>query len=114
MGVCLLALVRSLVNEAGVAQEDIIVCEPSRAITDSIYNKIHREFPDVVFIDNIGGEGRLKCEYLREAATIPNPVTGVVYDPERDGKPLAAPLGLMEHADKDRHYTKLDMIYVKQ
>ncbi|MBQ7968076.1 MAG: DUF362 domain-containing protein [Bacteroidaceae bacterium] len=271
-----LALVRSLVNEAGVAQEDIIVCEPSRAITDSIYNKIHREFPDVVFIDNIGGEGRLKCEYypeqlkysvdngkmarglakcvvdadylinsallkthngpgvtltaknwygatdinllwrknahngisadkrhgkpsyktmvdwighkdlgqkcllflidgtygsrdvngapspkwqkapfnndwccsiivsqdplacdvvgmdmlihewpefgsfnycdeyLREAATIPNPVTGVVYDPERDGKPLTAPLGLMEHADKDRRYTKLDMIYVKQ
>lgn len=61
-----LALVRSLVNEAGVAQEDIIVCEPSRAITDSIYNKIHREFPDVVFIDNIGGEGRLKCEYYPE------------------------------------------------
>ena len=53
-------------------------------------------------------------EYLREAATIPNPVTGVVYDPERDGKPLTAPLGLMEHADKDRRYTKLDMIYVKQ
>ena len=61
-----LALVRSLVNEAGVAQEDIIVCEPSRAITDSIYNKIHREFPDVVFIDNIGGHGRLKCEYYPE------------------------------------------------
>ncbi len=61
-----LALVRSLVNEAGVAQEDIIVCEPSRAITDSIYNKIHREFPDVVFIDNIGGDGRLKCEYYPE------------------------------------------------
>ena len=271
-----LALVRSLVNEAGVAQEDIIVCEPSRAITDSIYNKIHREFPDVVFIDNIGGHGRLKCEYypeqlkysvdngkmargiakcvvdadylinsallkthngpgvtltaknwygatdinllwrknahngisadkrhgkpsyktmvdwighkdlgqkcllflidgtygsrnvngapapkwqkapfnndwccsiivsqdplacdvvgmdmlihewpefgslnycdeyLREAATIPNPVTGVVYDPERDGKPLTTPLGIMEHADKDRRYTKLNMIYVKQ
>ena len=41
-------------------------------------------------------------------------MTGVVYDPERDGKPLTAPLGLMEHADKDRRYTKLDMIYVKQ
>ena len=53
-------------------------------------------------------------EYLREAATIPHPVTGVVYDPERDGKPLTAPLGLMEHADKERRYTKLDMIYVKQ
>lgn len=61
-----LALVRSLVHDAGVQQQDIIVCEPSRAITDSIYNKIHREFPEVVFIDNIGGNGRLKCEYYPE------------------------------------------------
>ena len=61
-----LALVRSMVNEGGVRQRDIILCEPSRAITDSIYNKIHREFPDVVFIDNIGGDGRQKCEYYPE------------------------------------------------
>ena len=61
-----LALVRSLIKEAGVRQKDIVVCEPSRAITDSIYNKIHREFPDVVFIDNIGGNGRQKCEYYDE------------------------------------------------
>lgn len=58
-----LALVRSLVNEAGVRQSDIVVCEPSRAITDSIYDKIHREFPDVAFVDNMGGDGRVKCEY---------------------------------------------------
>lgn len=57
-----LALVRSMVK-GGVKPADIIVCEPSRAITDSIYNKIHREFPEVVFIDNIGGRGREKCEY---------------------------------------------------
>lgn len=61
-----LALVRSLVTEAKVRQQDIIVCEPSRAITDSIYNKIHREFPNVRFIDNIGGDGREKCEYYDE------------------------------------------------
>lgn len=64
-----LALVRSLVNEGGVSPSDIIICEPSRAITDSIYFKIYREFPDVTFIDNIGGEGRLKCEYYPEALT---------------------------------------------
>lgn len=58
-----LALVRSLVREAKVRQQDIIICEPSRAITDSIYDKIHREFPKVRFIDNIGGDGREKCEY---------------------------------------------------
>lgn len=61
-----LALVRSLVKDAKVRQQDIIICEPSRAITDSIYNKIHREFPLVRLIDNIGGDGREKCEYYPE------------------------------------------------
>lgn len=58
-----LALVRTLVNDANVDPKDIVICEPSRAITDSIYNKIHREFPDVRFIDHIGGDGREVCEY---------------------------------------------------
>ncbi|MBO4753587.1 MAG: DUF362 domain-containing protein [Bacteroidales bacterium] len=64
-----LALVRSLVNEGGVRPQDIILCEPSRAITDSIYNKVHRAFPDVRMIDNIGGDGREKCEYYPEQIT---------------------------------------------
>lgn len=64
-----LALVRSLVNDAGVAQEDIILCEPSRAITDSIYDKVKRDFPNIVFIDHIGGKGRIKCEYYPEQIT---------------------------------------------
>lgn len=64
-----LALIRSLVNDGRVLPADITVCEPSRAITDSIYDKIHREFPEVTFIDNIGGEGRLKCEYYPERIT---------------------------------------------
>lgn len=58
-----LALVRSLVDDGGVRPEDIIVCEPSRAITDSIYDKCHRAYPRVTFIDNIGGDGRERCEY---------------------------------------------------
>ena len=64
-----LALVRSMVRHGGVRQQDIILCEPSRAITDSIYNKVHREFPNVRFIDNIGGDGREKCEYYPEQIT---------------------------------------------
>ncbi|MBO5232724.1 MAG: DUF362 domain-containing protein [Prevotella sp.] len=64
-----LALIRSLVNDGRVLPADITVCEPSRAITDSIHDKIHREFPEVTFIDNIGGEGRLKCEYYPERIT---------------------------------------------
>ncbi len=61
-----LALLRSLVHKGGIHQQDIILCEPSRAITDSIYNKVHREFPLVRMIDNIGGDGRQKCEYYPE------------------------------------------------
>lgn len=61
-----LALVRSMVRDGGIRQQDIVLCEPSRAITDSIYNKVHREFPGVRFIDNIGGDGREKCEYYPE------------------------------------------------
>ena len=61
-----LALLKSLVNDAKVRQQDILVCEPSRAITDSIYNRCHRVFPGVRFIDNIGGDGREKCEYYPE------------------------------------------------
>ena len=61
-----LALVRSMVQDGGVRQQDIILCEPSRAITDSIYNKVHKAFPDIRLIDNIGGDGREKCEYYPE------------------------------------------------
>lgn len=61
-----LALVRSMVHDGCIRQQDIVICEPSRAITDSIYNKIHREFPRVRFIDNIGGDGRERCEYYPE------------------------------------------------
>ena len=64
-----LALVRSMVRDGGIREQDIVLCEPSRAITDRIYNKVHREFPKVVFIDNIGGDGRQKCEYYPEQIT---------------------------------------------
>lgn len=64
-----LALVRSMINKGKVREQDIVICEPSRAITDSIYNKIHREFPKLRFIDNIGGNGREKSEYYSDQIT---------------------------------------------
>ncbi len=64
-----LALVRSMINKGKVREQDIVICEPSRAITDSIYNKIHREFPKLRFIDNVGGNGREKCEYYTDQIT---------------------------------------------
>ena len=50
-------------------------------------------------------------EYLLEAAGIPDTNSGTIYDPERDGTPLQQPLGLLEHANSDMHYKKLDLQY---
>jgi len=66
---------------------------------------------DVVAIDSVG-QDFLRCEralqlhplagsidsYLHEAALITNPPSGVVYDPDGDGPPVAS-LGVHEHWD---------------
>ena len=62
-----LSLIQSLVNEAGVPQDKITVLDASRFITDNIYNKCHAVFPGVIFVDNIGGEGRTKSTYVDNA-----------------------------------------------
>lgn len=62
-----LSLLKSLVSEAGIAQNNITVFDASRFITDNIYNKCHAVFPDVVFVDNIGGDGRTKSTYIDNA-----------------------------------------------
>lgn len=63
----LLALLRSLVYEGGVAQECITLFDASRFMTNSIYLKCHAEFPRVRYVDNEGGEGRIKAEYVENA-----------------------------------------------
>ena len=62
-----LALLKSLVNDAGVPQEQIIVLDPSRFITDFIYHKCASEFPRVTYVDNSGGDGRTKSTYITDA-----------------------------------------------
>ena len=62
-----LALLRSLVYDAGVPQDCITVSEPSRYITDALYNLCHSEFPDVRYVDNVGEQGRIKCEFYDNA-----------------------------------------------
>ena len=62
-----LALLKQLVNQAGVTESNITVGDPSRFITDSLYNKCHGQFPGVVFVDNIGGDGRVKATYQSNA-----------------------------------------------
>ena len=62
-----LSLLRSLVEDAGVPQECITVAEPSRFITDYLYRKCHDRYPGVCFVDNQGGDGRLKAGYKPDA-----------------------------------------------
>lgn len=62
-----LAVLKSLVNETGVPQNNITVFDASRFITDNIFDKCHAVFPDVVFVDNVGGDGRVKSTYYDNA-----------------------------------------------
>jgi len=62
-----LSLLRSLINEGGVEQKNITVFDASRFITDNIFNKCHAVYPGVVFVDNVGGDGRTKSTYVDNA-----------------------------------------------
>jgi hypothetical protein len=69
----ILALIRQLTGPGKVAQSSITVFDSSRWIPGNLYDKIHGEFPGVVFVDHIGGDGRLKAEFKPDA--IPYSVT---------------------------------------
>lgn len=62
-----LALLRTMINDAHIPQKNITVFDASRFITDNIYDKCHKEFPEVIFVDNIGGNGRVKSAYIDNA-----------------------------------------------
>jgi hypothetical protein len=56
-----LSVLTSLVNEAGVPQENITLADPSRFITDNIYDKCRAAFPNVHYANHNGGDGREKA-----------------------------------------------------
>ncbi|HLP14763.1 MAG TPA: DUF362 domain-containing protein [Bacteroidota bacterium] len=56
-----LALLRQLVNECGIPQKNISVGDPSRNIQNEYWDVWHTEFPDVNYICNLGGQGRVKA-----------------------------------------------------
>lgn len=62
-----LSLLKSLINEAGVPQKNITVFDASRFITDNIFDMCHGVFPEVFFVDNTGGDGRIKSAYVENA-----------------------------------------------
>jgi PKD repeat protein len=53
------AILRQLVQGAGVAERDISVYDASRAISHPIYDLCHGDFPGVSFVDNLGQSGRV-------------------------------------------------------
>jgi len=52
------ALLRQLVTQAGVRESDIIACDASRWMNDTVYVPCHAEFPGIVFEDRHGIDGR--------------------------------------------------------
>ena len=60
----ILSLIQSLVNEAGIQQENITLTDPSRFITNNIYDKCHSVYPNVHFIDHSGGDGRERSTFV--------------------------------------------------
>jgi hypothetical protein len=60
-----LSLLSSLINKGGVPQEQITVADPSRFITNNIFDKCHAAFPKVHFVDHNGGDGREKATFTK-------------------------------------------------
>jgi hypothetical protein len=85
----MLSIVRQLTGPGRVPQASIAVFDSSRFIPGNLYDKIHAEFPGVVFVDHIGGDGRVKAEFKpnaipfsitsRNASGLDTTVTGADY-----------------------------------
>jgi len=73
----ILSLLKSLVNEAGIPQENITLADPSRYLTDNVYNKCHAVFPKIHYVDHVGGDGREKSTFV---------VNGFPYSFDFDGQ----------------------------
>jgi hypothetical protein len=78
-----LGLLRQLVYKSNVPAGNITFYDVSRAIPSTIYNLCKKEFPDVKFVDQAGGDGRIKG-----MADIQNQIT---WSQELVLEPLANP-----------------------
>jgi len=76
----ILSLLKSLVNEAGIPQESITVADPSRFITNNIYDKCHAAYPNVHFIDHNGGDGREKSTFVENGFVYSFDFNGMTKD----------------------------------
>src|SRR3989339_961263 len=81
-----LALLRQLINKAGVPQADITVYDAVRLMPDRVYNKCKNEFPNVVLMDRQGTNGRVRrvwqvdmIKYSNSSNTAGKAIPTVVY-----------------------------------
>ena len=65
----ILAMLRQLVNKAGVPQNMITLYDAVRPVPDRIYTKIRKEFANVIFVDSQGTNGRVKAQWQTNAIT---------------------------------------------
>ena len=80
----------------------VLASQDPVAIDSVGFDILYSQWPDA---DGPGGDGT--DDYLHEAASIPNPPSGTVYDPNHDGS-LTASLGVHEHWNdaNNRQYTR--------
>ena len=57
-----IALLRQLVNQAGVREADLVIYDASRLVNESIFIPCHAEFPGIRFEDRDGGDGRFPVQ----------------------------------------------------
>jgi hypothetical protein len=88
-----MALLRQLVEQAGVREADLVIYDASRLMSDTIFFPAHAEFPGIRFEDRDGGEGRFRAQPDKSVALhfgdpttpdhgttyLPTCVTGATY-----------------------------------
>jgi hypothetical protein len=67
----IMALLRQLVNEAGIPQENIYIGDPIADIWNTLYDKWHAEFPNIKYVSKRNIPGRTKITASSE--------TGIYY-----------------------------------
>lgn len=58
-----LALLRHLVHVVGVAEKDITLGDPTTVFPKMFYDVFSQEFPDIRYLDNLGGAGRTRSDF---------------------------------------------------
>ncbi|MCB0205881.1 MAG: DUF362 domain-containing protein, partial [Anaerolineae bacterium] len=57
------ALLDQLVNQAGVPQANITIGDPTGLWINELYVPLHNDFPNVVYLDNYGQQGRTRADF---------------------------------------------------